>query len=155
MVQNKKKSFGQSPKKIVSSVNFAQKIKISFGGLPKKNFVRENPDPRLYPNQYPILHHSRYSQSIGGDISLFAYRQHFVIANTDTADMPIFLIPIPVSPHPCIRRLLSHVYVWWKSFKAKLSWFHGWRSDRCADFRADGIKKKLHFCFIFDSIILF
>ena len=32
--------------------------------------------------------------------------------------------------------------------KAKLSWFHGWRSDRCADLRADGIKK-LHFWFIF------
>ncbi len=29
-----------------------------------------------------------------------------------------------------------------------LSWFPGWRSDRCADFRADGINK-WHFCYFF------
>ncbi len=32
--------------------------------------------------------------------------------------------------------------------QAMVGWFPGWRSDRCADFRADGIKK-WHFCFIF------
>ncbi len=31
-----------------------------------------------------------------------------------------------------------------------VSWFSGWRSDRCADFRAEGIKK-WHFCFFFNS----
>ncbi len=31
--------------------------------------------------------------------------------------------------------------------QAMLSWFHGWRSDWCADCRADG-KEKLLFCFL-------
>ncbi len=36
--------------------------------------------------------------------------------------------------------------------KAMLSWFHGWQSDRCADLRADGIKK-LHLFFFFYAFL--
>ncbi len=32
-------------------------------------------------------------------------------------------------------------YISYFAYQAMLSWFHGWRSDRCVDFRANGIKK--------------